>query len=168
MRKSYHIGATLLLSFLLSLTALAQNVTLSGSVKNNQSKEGVPAVSVTIKGSASGTYTDDKGGFKITTSSRPPLTLVFSSIGFQTKEVAVSSAASAIEVGLDPVSTLGVEVVVSASRVPERILESPVSIERINLSAIRNAPATSYYDIFRNIKGVDIDRKSTRLNSSHT
>ncbi len=46
--------------------------------------------------------------------------------------------------------------VVSASRVPEKILESPVSIERINTANIRNTPATGYYDMLRQVKGVDL------------
>jgi hypothetical protein len=55
---------------------LAQTVTISGTVRNSTSKEGVRAVSVVIKGSSSsGTYTDDKGAFSFSTSAKLPLTL---------------------------------------------------------------------------------------------
>ncbi len=81
---------------------------------------------------------------------------VFSSIGYDQQEVNVSDASSPVTVELSPASSLGAEVVVSASRVPQKILESPVSIERINTAAIRNTASTGYYDILKNLKGVDL------------
>jgi len=130
MRKSFRSLAALLFFCMMSIAAVAQSVTITGSVKNSTNKEGVPAVSVTVKGSSSGTFTDEKGNFKLVTSQKPPFTLIFTSIGFETQEFKVSGASDAVEISFVPASSLGVEVVVSASRVPERILESPVSIER--------------------------------------
>ena len=135
---------------------LSQNTILSGSVKNANTKEIVPSVSVTIKDSEAGTFTDDKGNFKITTSRSLPLNLIFSSIGYDAQEITISNASQPISVEMVPGSSLGIEVVVSASRVPQKILESPVSIERINTANIRNTPATGYYDILKHIKGVDM------------
>lgn len=165
MRKGIRFVAALLCLSMLSSAGMAQSTTISGNVKNSQNKDVVPAVSVTIKGSATGTFTDDKGNFKLTTSQKLPLTLVFSSIGYESQEYTVTTAGVEVNIAFIPSSTLGVEVVVSASRVPERILESPVSIERVNLTNIRNAPATSYYDIFRNVKGVDITTSSLTFNT---
>ena len=53
-------------------------------------------------------------------------------------------------------SSLGQEIVVSATRVATKILESPVSIERVSAVTIQNTPAASYYDIITNFKGVDM------------
>ncbi|MFZ8310546.1 hypothetical protein ACO1LC_13910, partial [Staphylococcus aureus] len=83
-------------------------------------------------------------------------TLVFSSVGYSSKEVTINSANQNVSVELDISFALGQEIVVSASRVPERILESPVSIERISSTAIRQAPAANYYDMLTNLKGVDV------------
>lgn len=160
MRKSYRFLAAFTLIALSSLSALAQSVTITGNVRNSAGKDVIPAVSVTIKGGTAGTFTDDKGNFRLVTSQQPPFTIVITSVGFESKEVQVTSAGQVVDVELAPASTLGVEVVVSASRVPERILESPVSIERINAANIRNTPATSYYDILRNVKGVDLTYSS--------
>lgn len=144
--------------FILAVPAFSytQNIVLSGNIKNSSNNESVPAVSVTIKGSDAGTFSDEKGNFKITTNKSLPLTLVFTSIGYEPKETTISSLISSIAVTLEPASSLGIEVVVSASRVPEKILESPVSIERIGTVDIRNTAATGYYDILKNIKGVDL------------
>jgi outer membrane receptor protein involved in Fe transport len=152
-----------------SLTVFAQApITLSGNVHNAVSKEKVPAVSVTIKGSTAGTYTDDRGNFRLTTTHSLPLVLVFSSIGFELQEVNVSDASSPVQVDFRAASILGTEVVISASRVPERILESPVSIERVGAAAIRNSPATDYYDIMRTLKGVDVVSSSLTFTSVTT
>ncbi|MEJ7677689.1 MAG: TonB-dependent receptor plug domain-containing protein [Segetibacter sp.] len=97
-----------------------------------------------------------------------PITLVFSSVGFANKEVEVTNASQSVQVLLDPVAGLTVDVVVAASRVPERILESPVSIERVNLATIRNAPSPSYYDVIGNLKGVDIITSSFAFKTPST
>ncbi len=142
-----------------SIGAYAQNVTVSGNVRSSTSKESVPAVSVTVKGSSVGTYTDDKGNFKITVA-KLPATLVFSSVGYENKEVNITSAAESITVDFVPSSTLGQEIVVAATRTPQRILESPVTIERMNNIFIKNAPAPNYYEALANFKGVDMHTAS--------
>ena len=155
MKSSLRFLTVILSISCFSFTSLAQAVTLSGSVKNVSNQQGVPAVSVTVKDSNLGTFTDEYGNFKLTIP-KLPVTLVFSSIGFETKELAVDNASAAIQIEFVPSSSLGQEVVVSASRVPERILESPVSIERMSTSAIRNAAVPNYYEGLVNLKGVDL------------
>ena len=139
-----------------SFPALSQSSsTITGTVRHSGDKETVPAVSVVIKGTTIGTFTDGKGNFKLTTIQQPPFVLVFSSIGFETQEVSVSSASSPIEVAFVPSSTLGKEVVVSATRGAIRSLESPVSIERMGATTAHEAPAPSFYDAIANMKEVD-------------
>ena len=65
-------------------------------------------------------------------------------------------------------SGLGQEVVVSATRTPQRILESPVSIERMGSAAIRNASAPNYYDAVSNLKGVDLTTSSLAFRTVST
>ena len=145
-----------------------QSTTVSGSVTNGKSKEAVSAVSVTVKGGTTGTFTDDKGNFKFSTVQKPPFTLVISSVGYANKEVSITGNNQIVTVDIEPTFTLGDEVVVAASRVPERILESPVSIERIGTAAIRNSPATNYYDMITNLKGVDVVSASLTFRSVGT
>jgi len=169
MRNCLRITSILLLAVCFSIAAIAQNsVTVSGSVKNGKSNEIAPAVSITIKGTNSGTYTDDNGNFKITTTKKLPITLVISSVGFATKEVVVAKADEAVNISVEPSFDLGQEVVVAASRTPERILESPVTIERISGATIRNSPAASYYDVIGGLKGVDILTSSQTFKTPST
>ncbi|MFZ1529147.1 MAG: TonB-dependent receptor [Ferruginibacter sp.] len=157
-----------LLANMLVLLAHAQSVTISGKVQNSVTKENAAAVSVSIKGTDVGTYTDDKGNFSLTTRRSLPFTLVFSSVGFEPKEVTVNSASEFVDVSFNPSNTLGQDVVVSASRVSERILESPVSIERVSAAAIRTAPASNFYDVVTNLKGVDVTTSSLTFRTPTT
>jgi len=151
MKKNHYPLLSLTIVAFVSLGANAQtNIIISGKVKNSLSNENIPSVSVLIKGTGAGTYTDNRGNYKISGKYSFPLTLIFSSIGFSPKEIVVENAAQNVQVALDPASALAQDVVISASRLPERILESPVSIERVSAAAIRNSAAASYYDIIGN------------------
>ncbi len=135
---------------------LQAQTTLFGNVKSKASSETLSAVSITVKGTSFGTFTDDKGNFKLSVD-KLPVTLVISSIGYEDQEVTVSSAGF-LEVSLLTKAALGQEVVISATRIATKILESPVSIERIGAAQLRDAAAPSFYDAVQNLKGVDFVR----------
>ncbi|MGL6268299.1 MAG: carboxypeptidase-like regulatory domain-containing protein, partial [Chitinophagaceae bacterium] len=156
MKRLASYAAVLL--FMLPTIVFAQTQVLTGSVQNSLTKEMVGSVSVSIKGTTAGTFTDDKGNFKLTVPStvKFPLTLVFTSIGYDFKEIEVTGPGEISAIVLNASSSLGDEVVISATRVPTRILESPVSIERVSSAALKNAPAANYFDVVGNLKGVDM------------
>ncbi len=147
----------LLTSIVLSfpIFSFSQDLVISGNIKNSITGEAVPAASVEIKDTHTGTFSDEKGNFRISGRSLP-LVLIITSVGYEKQEISVSQQNQPVQVGLVPALTLGAEVVVSANRVPERILESPVSIERVSSANIRNSPAAGYYDILKQLKGVDL------------
>lgn len=152
---------------LLTVSVFAQNTTLNGVVQNSQTQGFISAVSITVKGSSSGTFTDERGNFKIVIGQKLPVTLLISSVGYETKEVAVSSATN-LKVQLKPSNSLGQEVVISATKVATKILESPVSIERVSANTIRNSPVSSYYDILSTLKGVDFTTSSLTFKTPTT
>jgi len=161
MKKSNPQLLFLIIAFFVALNCFAQSTTtVTGNIKNSQTKESIPAVSVTIKGSSEGAYSDDKGNFKFTTSQKPPFTLVVSSIGYETKEVDYTASGELIDIELQTSYALGQDIVVAATRLPQRILESPVTIERVNSTTIRNAPGSNYYETLGNLKGVDVTTSS--------
>jgi outer membrane receptor protein involved in Fe transport len=151
---------------MLTIAAFAQSVTISGNVRNSNTKEGAGAVSVTVKGTNTGSFTDDKGNFKFNVKSLP-VTLLISSVGYELQEITVTSTAFT-QIDFKPSSALGQEVVVSATRVPQKIMESPVSIERVSAAAIRNAPAANFYDVVLGLKGVDVTTSSLTFKTPTT
>lgn len=167
MRKVTSYLVAFLLANIISIGAFAQNATINGNVRNSASKEGAGAVSVIVKGEDNGTFTDDKGNFSITVK-KLPVTLLISSVGYELQEVTVSDAGSSVQVEFKPTSALGQEVVVAANRVPQKIMESPVSIERISAANIRNAPVSNYYDVVSTLKGVDVTTSSLTFRTPTT
>jgi hypothetical protein len=118
MKKMKNFLALMLVANLFNLAAYAQS-SVAGTVKNASTGEKVAAVSVIVKGAETGTFTDDKGSFKLNPKSFP-VTLVFSSIGYASQEVTLSEANKALEVSFVPSSALGQEVVISATRLLQR------------------------------------------------
>jgi hypothetical protein len=149
---------TLLVTLLVTQSLFAQGTNLleiSGQVVD-QEKKPISSVSVQIKGTIAGTVTSNDGTFTIRTRNKFPLTLIFSSVGFQPQEFEVNGISSKIAVELVTQTMLGKEVVVTASRVSENILKSPVAIEKLDIRAIRETPAPGFYDALENVKGVQM------------
>lgn len=167
MRKGFRFPAVLLTALIFSFAAFAQSVTITGKITNSVTKEGIGSVSVTVKGTSEGTFTDPDGAFKLTVK-QFPATLIISSVGFDRQEVTVNSASETVNISLAPVSSLGQEVVVSATRTPQRILESPVSIERVGTGNIRSAADPDYYSLVKNFKGVDLTTSSITFKTIST
>ena len=167
MRKfSYFFTILFFASFCTTVT-IAQNVVISGNIRNSVSKESLPAVSITIKETSVGTYSNGKGVFKLSIDQKLPVTLLVSSIGFATQELIVSSTQN-LDVLLVPNYALGQEVVVSASRMAQKILESPISIERVSSANFKNSSVSSYYDILSSLKGVDFTTSSLTFKTPST
>ncbi len=145
--------STFLLFLFFTLSISAQ--VISGSISDAENNAVLQGVSVQIKGTTIGTSTDAKGNFSLSSSQKPPLTLVFSMLGFETQEVAVSSF-SPLQISLKTGNELLNQVVVSASRVEEKILKSPITIEKMDALAVRNTPAISFYDGLIHLKSLDM------------
>lgn len=167
MKKFTSFLVVFLAANLITVACLAQNTTISGNVKNSSTKEAASAVSITVKGGNIGTFTDDKGNFKLTVKSLP-VTLIVTSVGYELQEVTVSNADQPVDIDLKASNSLGQEIVVSATRVAQRILESPVSVERVSAANIRNAPAATYYDVVSTLKGVDVTTSSLTFKTPST
>ena len=169
MRKIFTQFTGVFIMLLLSVsTLMAQSVTISGTVTDKSSKETLPGVSVTVKGKTIGASTNGSGKFSFTTTQNPPFTVVVSYLGYKTVEATVSSASTSLSIELEAQAVLGQEVVVAASRTPEKILESPVSIERVSAAAIKESGNNSFYDALANLKGVESSSQSLTFRSINT
>ncbi|GGH75470.1 outer membrane receptor protein involved in Fe transport [Filimonas zeae] len=142
-------------------------IEISGKVTNEQ-KQPLSDVSVHIKGTVAGTVSTGTGDFKIRTRLKLPLVLVFSSVGFKPQEFTVNELGSSLQVALVTQTYIGNDVVVTASRVPESILKSPVAIEKLDIRAIRESPAPSFYDALETVKGVQMTTSSLTFKVPNT
>ncbi len=150
---------------MLCVTSYAQT-TVNGTVTDDTGQP-LPSANVVIVGTSTGTVTDFDGNFSLTTDQAPPFTIQVSSIGFDSVDQEVTSNNQTLSFALKEGSELD-EVVISASRTPERIRESPVTVERMDTRAIKNASAPTFYDSLENLKGVDMNTNSLTFKSVNT
>ncbi|MDY0990362.1 TonB-dependent receptor [Flavobacterium sp. CFBP9031] len=156
----------LLIMLLFSGVSFAQN-TITGSV-TDANKQSIPGANVVVVGENSGASTDFDGSFKLTTNAKPPFSLKVSAVGFETKTINVTAANQKVNVILKDEETKLDEIVVSASRTPERILESPVTIERMGAQEIKKTASPSFYDGLENMKEVQMNTSSMSFKSINT
>ncbi|OXA81829.1 Outer membrane receptor proteins, mostly Fe transport [Flavobacterium aquidurense] len=146
--------------------SFAQN-TITGSVTDSN-KQSIPGANVVVVGERSGASADFDGTFKLTTSAKLPFTIKISAVGFGAKTVSITSANQKVNVILKDEENKLDEIVVSASRTPERVLESPVTIERMGIQDIKKTASPSFYDGLENLKEVQMNTSSMSFKSINT
>ncbi|MDA6068172.1 TonB-dependent receptor [Flavobacterium sp. AC] len=156
----------LLIMLFFSGITFAQN-TITGSVTDGN-KQSIPGANISVVGDRSGTSTDFDGTFKLTTSVKLPFTIKVSAVGFEAKTFNITSASQKVSAVLKDEETKLNEIVVSASRTPERVIESPVTIERMGIQEIKNTTAPTFYDGLENLKEVNFNTSSISFKSINT
>ncbi|NVK48911.1 MAG: carboxypeptidase-like regulatory domain-containing protein [Cyclobacteriaceae bacterium] len=162
---------SMLLCFLLVSLGMGRvfaQTTISGTVTDADTKETLVGVNIIVKGKVIGTITDLDGKYSLNVNQAPPFTLIFSMVGYSSQEIEVTGGMSTLDVQLSEATVLGQEVVVSASRVEESVMKSPVSVEKMDIIAIREAPQASFYDALNNLKGVEMSTQSLTFKSFNT
>ncbi|MDX1278030.1 TonB-dependent receptor domain-containing protein [Oceanihabitans sediminis] len=155
---------SILLMFCCGIT-FAQT-TITGTVVDNNNIP-IPSANVIVIGTSSGTVTDFDGNFNLTVNQNPPFTIQASSIGFESTTQEVTANNQNINFVLNEGTALD-EVVVSASRTPERIRESPVTVERLDAKGIKTSSSATFFDSLENLKGVDMNTNSLTFKSVNT
>lgn len=169
MKKLFTVTGLILTALLLfSFDLVAQSITISGTVADDRSGQPLAGVNLVVKGKVIGTTTDTKGNFSLTTNTAPPFTLVVSAVGYGSKEVEVTGNQTGMSIALTEQVIMADEVVVAASRVEESVLQSPVSVEKMDIRGIRETPSASFYEGLANLKGVDMSTQSLTFRSIST
>ena len=160
--KMYYFILTLLFCSI----SFAQS-SISGSVKDAKN-EPIPGANVKVNGDAAGTVSDANGDFTLKTSKKPPFSIEISSVGYATQKVQITSNNQKVSAVLADEDTKLDEIVVSASRTPERVKESPVTIERMTIKDIKKSASPTFYDGLENLKEVHMNTSSMSFKSINT
>ncbi|REA61548.1 hypothetical protein DSL64_11295 [Dyadobacter luteus] len=130
---------------------------ITGLVKDEKG-EVLPGVSVIIKGTQTGTISDDKGRFKLGVENDETI-LTFSFVGYNSQEVAVGKQ-SVLDVTLQPdISKLDEVVVVGYGQVKKADLTG--SVVSIKESQITSTPVTNVLETLQGkVAGMDLTRAS--------
>ncbi len=140
--------------------------TVKGKITDNNGQP-LPGANIIVTGTTTGTISDYDGNYTLTIEQDPPFTIQISSVGFETVNQEVTTNPQTINITLNEGTELD-EIVISASRTPERIFESPVTVERFGLKEIKNTASADFYGGLENLKGVDINTNSLTFKSINT
>lgn len=147
--------------------AHAQNVE---GVVVDEGGESLPGVNIVVQETQQGTATDADGRFalNIPFEDEPTVQIRFSFIGFEPQTVTVDGPTSNVEVVMREEIARGEEIIVSASRVDERVLEVPVTIGRLSARDLTSRPAIDLVASMESMPGIDVSRSSMLVNSPST
>ncbi len=150
------IKYTFCLLFCLSANTILAQGTIRGNVSDDDTGETLIGTAVVIKGTTIGTTTDLNGNFELQVNQNPPITLVIKYIGYVDKEVTVLNFTDRVKVKLGTDRVLINEVEVVGSRISEKSKQAPLTVESMDLIAIKEAPSGNFYESLGNLKGVDV------------
>ena len=160
-----HNTALLLLLLLVGSTTLSSQTVISGIITDSVTQEPLAGVNIVVKGSVYGTTSGTDGHYHLSVAQSPPFTLLFSYLGFRKEELQITASNTNHNLAMQVESMLGQEIVVAASRTPESILKSPVTIEKIDRLAIQQSATPDYFNSLANIKGVLVTNSSLNYTS---
>ncbi len=141
---------------------------ITGIVKDANREDPIVGAQIIVKDKLIGTVTDILGEFSLSTELAPPLLLEVQSIGFKTQELFIREDQLELIILLQPESAIGDKVVVSASRVEEKILEAPVAVEKLGILDLQMSPASDFYHAVSHLKGVMVSPSSLTYQSVNT
>jgi len=160
MKTNFLFKTAILFSAMLFLNSSYAQNTLTGSVVDD-SNQPLPGVNIIIQGTSIGTTTDFDGNFSFKTDNQIPLSIEASYLGFNTQIIEVNSANQILSITLESGNSYLDEIIVSASRKPEKVLNAPASVSVITAKDIENG--ASVIDPLRNlinIPGVQLQQTS--------
>lgn len=146
--------------------SFAQN-SIKGVVTDENSQP-IPGASIKVAGSNEGTTSDYDGSFVLSTKQTPPFSIDVTAVGHSSSSVSVETVSQKIRVQLNSEETKLNEIVVSASRAPERVLQSPVTIERMGIAQVKSTTAPTFYDGLENLKEVQFNTSSISFKTINT
>ena len=157
-------------TFILILILFAQSIsaqvnTVMGTVNDAKSGATLPGVSVSEKGLSNGTITDANGRFKLMIS-QPAAVLIFSSIGFDPKEV-VSDTRLDFVVSLTPSDYNLNEVVVTALGLERQSAKLGYAVQKLESEQIAQIKSPNFIDnLAGKLAGITITQGANGVGST--
>lgn len=157
MIKSKYPLTLILLSFLFFGNIYAQH-NIKGTVYDQKSKETLIGANIIVPSTGQGTMTDFEGFFSLEVN-QLPIVIEVSFIGFEKKIITVNST-EALKIRLEEDKQILSEVVITDTRLTEKQKQSAITVETMDVIAIKETPAASFYEGLGALKGVDVTSAS--------
>jgi len=139
--------------------ALSAQEMLRGRVIDGDLGDPIFSANVIVEGTTQGVTTDFDGQFLLPVS-QFPVNLQVSFIGYSVKKIKVLDANERITIKLSPDQVLIEAAEVVGDRISQKQKQAPLTIESMDVIAIKEAPSGSFYEGLGNLKGVDVTSAS--------
>ncbi|MBT5977723.1 MAG: TonB-dependent receptor [Flavobacteriales bacterium] len=159
MGKPTYLQSLITCIFLLPVMIYAQRV-IEGTVYDPSTGDAMIGAAVVVQGTTEGTTTDIDGNFKFETNRELPINLVVSFIGFEEQLIVYEQDGQKLKIKLNTSAQLLEAFDVVDFRVSEKQRQEPLTVERMDIIAIKETPADNFYDGLASLKGVDITAAS--------
>ena len=151
--------ALLIFTLLFLYEGLQAQTIIRGKVLDGSTGEPMFSSSVINTVTGKGTTTDFDGLFRLEVASLP-VKLRISFIGYTEKTVTVSNLNDKLVIKLMADQILIEEAEVVGERISEKQKQAPLTVESMDLIAIKEAPSGNFYEGLGNLKGVDLTAAS--------
>ncbi|MCB9205312.1 MAG: TonB-dependent receptor [Flavobacteriales bacterium] len=158
-RLLLHFRFAVLAAIFMGFVGTVNAQELTGNITDSETGEPLFGASVVVTGTAVGGTADFDGNFKFKPGQQPPFKVTVSYIGYQNQEIEVTSF-QPLTIKLATDAVLLNSVVVTDVRVSEKQKESALTVESMDIIAIKETPAADFYDGLGNLKGVDLTAAS--------
>lgn len=153
------LTTNILVITLLGVSLQAQN-TLKGKITESGTNEPLIGASIVVDGTSDGTVTDFDGAFELRTKAEVPFTVTISYIGYDEKQMTITDPDERIKVNLSEAAITTEVVEVKGQRISDKQKSSPLTVESLDVLAIKETAASSFYDGLGTLKGVDLTAAS--------
>jgi outer membrane receptor protein involved in Fe transport len=158
MRKCFFLaGVVMLFCFPVYLSG---QVTIRGEVFDDITGDPIIGANVILEGTTQGTITDFDGQYKMVTDQPLPFRIVISFTGYESKTIEITSANLNNKTSLSEATIMIETIQVTGSRISEKQKESPLTVESLDLQAIKSTPSPNFYDGLGALKDVDMTTAS--------
>jgi hypothetical protein len=160
MKKVLRLLLLTMLFAIFNAFVYGQGGTINGYVYDLESGEPLEMANISVKGTQQGTISDENGFFSLQVPGEAEVTIQISFVGYKTIELNVIPGTRSLQVNLERDVIMGSEVVISASRVDEKIMEAPLTIQKMSARRIANSPSGDYFSELSSMRDVEIINNS--------
>jgi iron complex outermembrane receptor protein len=142
-----------------SVTATAPVPSLNGTIRGRVlAKDGSPIPGAIVSLGTASAITDENGSYELAAVASGTQTLQIEATGYATREDQVSvvgGRVTAVTARMEMNEVPGEEIIVAGTRLPEKRLDAPVTVEIVTEKDLKTAAGATYLSALSRVKGID-------------
>ncbi|MEO7081832.1 MAG: carboxypeptidase-like regulatory domain-containing protein, partial [Flavobacteriales bacterium] len=146
----------LIAGVLLVHLASSQSLRLKGTVTDAGTGEAIIGAVVKVMDMTGGVVTDLDGRFNLVVERPPPFTLTVVYFGYVSQDLPIKNLDQEVKVKMIPDAVLLGDAEIVRQRISDKQKQAPLTVETMDLLAIKEIAGGDFYEGLGNLKGVDM------------